>query len=53
MTETAVEELFSVMAPDHPVLVVKESAEDQSIAVFVSLNRMKTRDMTIEKLHYE
>jgi hypothetical protein len=50
LAEAAVEELFSVMAPDHPVLVVKESAEDQSIAVFVSLNRMKTQDMTINKV---
>jgi hypothetical protein len=53
LAEAAVEELFSVMAPDHPVLVVKESAEDQSIAVFVSLNRMKTQDMTIGKVIWE
>jgi len=50
LAESAVQALFTVMAPDHPVLVVKEDPTDQSITVFVSLKRLESRDMTIDTI---
>ena len=49
LVDTAVQALFSVYAPDHPVLVVKQD-DDQLITVFVSLKRLDTRDMTIDTI---
>ena len=49
MVDSAVQALFSEYAPDHPVLVVKEH-RDQLITVFVSLQRLETRDMTIDTI---
>jgi len=49
--ESAVEALFSVFAPDHPVLVVKvDEGIDRRMTVFVSLKRLATRDMTIDTI---
>ena len=50
LAESAVQALFTVMASDHPVLVVKEDPTDQSITVFVSLKRLESRDMTIDTI---
>ena len=50
LAEAAVESLFTVMSPDHPVLVATEDANDQSISVYVSLTRLGTRDATIASI---
>jgi hypothetical protein len=50
LTEAAVEALFSVMSPDHPVLVATEDSEDQTVTVYVSLTRLRTRDTTIAEI---
>jgi len=49
LVDSAAQALFSVYAPDHPVLVVKQHG-DQFIKVFVSLQRLETRDMTIHTI---
>ena len=47
LSEAAVLELMSVLSPDHPVMVVKEDPSDQTISVFISLNRLKTVDVSV------
>ena len=47
LSTAAVLELMSVMAPDHPVLVVQEDPSDQTISVYISLNRLKTVDVSV------
>jgi hypothetical protein len=50
LAAAAIVELMSVQAPDHPVIVVKEDASDQTVSVYISLKRLETMDMTIASI---